>query len=405
VALILFQLAWRGAFRSARRATLTILASGGAMFILAFINSLADGYLAQRLEAGLSTYLGQGTIRPDARPIADGAALAKLLCQDPEVVAAAPRIRFSAMLKGRANSAGAVVLGVDAGAESEATDLPSKLEAGSFLTDSGSADAMSIVLGAGLAQRLGVHAGDGLAVIAAGRDGILCAEPALVCGVFRSLQSTPDSSFCYIDRRRAVQMVAPEGDAHEIVLRLRDPWQAQETMHRLSESPACQGLRAESWETTAPELTGAVAYFRAAERMRSAFVFLLAGLTLLNTLTFSIVERRREFGAFLAVGMRPRQIAATLVAESAFLVCTGLVLAFAALAVVTRGWLSRSGIDITHLAPSLPGALEGATRLYPMLDLAGAARAAGVVMWLWITAILFPIWRVLRLEAADALRD
>ncbi|MBI3817407.1 MAG: ABC transporter permease [Planctomycetes bacterium] len=401
----IIKFAWRGARRGARRSILTILASGGALFVLAFVAALADGYLEQRLRGGLSMHLGQGILRIGSAPAADSARLAQLLTTDPEVAAAAPRQRLTAFMKGPAASAGAVVLGVDAAAEVSATDMPRTVVEGAFLTETDMNDPGSIVLGAALAAKLGARMGDRVAALAEGSDGMLAAEPFRVVGIFKSGSAGADGAFAYIDRRRATALAARANDASEIVLKLRDPWSAEATVARLAARPQCAGFEGVAWTTTAPELASAVSYFRAAEIVRGIVVLLLAGLTLFNTLILSIVERRREFGVLLAIGMLPRQIMAVLALESAMLVGTGAALGAAAAVFVTRGWLSQTGIDITKVGGGLTGALEGATRLHPLLDAGTIARAAGYVLLLFIFVLPVPIWRVLRLEAAEAIRE
>ena len=73
--------------------------------------------------------------------------------------------------------------------------------------------------------------------------------------------------------------------------------------------------------------------------------FLLAVMGIVNTMLMAVIERTREFGMLMAVGMRPVQVVALIVAEAAGLAGASLVLG-AALGAPLLWYLQVHGLDL-----------------------------------------------------------
>jgi len=400
----LLHFAWRNVSRHPWRSALTVLSIAGGLFVLVFLKGLQDGYVEQRLESGLGLQLGHVRVRAGSTHIADGETLAALLRRAPGVLAASPRVRGTGLLKGATGSAGVALLGVDPEAEADTVQLPSLIEAGAFLPEPERGSRPPAALGAALATLLGVGLGDSVALLVEGDDGALVAERFAVAGIFRSGGSATDYGLLCIRRSDAVRLLAPRGDATEITLRLADATSAQALAARLAAWPELSGLTAESWHTTAPEMHGAMEMLSVMERVRTVVLFALVALGIFATVTLSVLERRREFGVLMALGMEPGALFALLAIEIALLAGAGLLLGGGSAAAVTGGWLGHHGVDFSALGARLPGALEGTGVVYPVLGAGNLVTACAFVFLIALVVLLLPGWRLLRMDAARALR-
>ena len=408
MALTLARFALRNVWRNRRRSLLTIAAMAGGLFVLVFLKGLQDGYVAQRLDRGLGLSLGHVVVRaadPNAPGIADAANIAKAMLSDPAVAAAAPRVRFEAFAQGNDASAGISVAGIDPAAEAGVTWTALALVEGKFWDDKDVAEPYPIVVGRELARRLGVSSGGKIALLVEGEDRALIAEPFRVAGIFHTGATLFDGGVAYVPRRIAARMMLVRGDATEVAARVRDPLAAPDVAARLARDPRFANLTVASWREAAPEMQEAMEVLRVMELIRTGVLFALVGLGILNTITMSLYERRREFGTLMAVGMAPEKIFTLLVLEVAVLALAGVLLGVGGALGVVAGWLGRTGVNVSALGARLPGALAGTSVIYPIVTGENLLLAGAWVLGISFAVLIVPLYRILRLDPATALRD
>ena len=399
----LVRFALRNVLRHRRRSLLTLAIVAAGLFVLVFLRALQDGYIARQFDAALGAGVGHVSLLPadEDAGIADGDGLARRLCEDPAIVAAAPRIRCEGFAKTADASAGVLVVGVDPEAETRVSGFDRELVEGAWLVPAAEGDTPQMVAGEQLAQRLAASAGDRVAVLVQGRDGALVAENFTLTGIVRTGGAAFDQAAVCVPRDVAKRLLLLDGDATEVVAKLRRPLDAPEVAARLD----LPGARVVTWRDTAPWLVQAVEVFAVMERIRSAILLLLVGLAIFNTVTMSVAERRREFGVLMAVGMRPAAIFRCLVLEVGIVSFHGLVLGLAAALVVCGPWLGTHGLDVRDFGARLADSAAGATIIHPLVTPDNVVLATLWVAVLSIAVLVLPAWRILRLDPAEALRE
>lgn len=411
MALTLFRFALRNLARNARRSLLTILAMAGGLFVLVFLKALQDGYVAQRLDAGLGLSVGHLIVRPAGqgpgrpRGITRGADVAKALLSDPSVVAAAPRVRFEAFAQSVAGAAGISVVGIDPKTEAETSWLPRAMIEGEFLTPEKPPEPAPVVVGETLARRLEITLGDKIALLAVGEDRSLVAEPFKLVGIFRTGAALFDSAVAYVPRAAAARMALASGDATEVIARIREPLQAPEVAARIARHPRLSGLSLVSWREAAPEVVEAMEVLRVMELIRTIVLFALVGLGIFNTVTLALYERRREFGVLMSIGMSPLAIFQLLVLEVSLLAFAAVLVGIGGGIGIVSGWLGNTGINVSTLGARLPGALAGTSVIYPIIRPENLWLAGGWVLGISLAVLVVPLYRILRLDPATGLRD
>lgn len=398
--------AWRSIRRHRRRSLLVMLAMAAGLFVLIFLKGLQDGFVDQRLEQGLGMMTGHARVEPrdGALTLPDTSALLDTLRATPGVTAASARLRGQALARTLNGNSGVVFLGVDPADEAATTVLPSRIVQGSFLEAPPLGGAAPAALGTELAVRLGVGLGDRLTLLAEGHDGSLFAEAFRVTGLFETGGQALDGGFVYLRRSDARRLLAAQGDATGIVLRLAQPRGAPALVERLAALPALSEVTVLSWHETAPEVLSAMEMLRVMERLRNLVLFVLVGLGILNAVVMSVFERRREFGVLLALGLRPSAIVRLLVWEMGLLAVLGIAAGVGSGWLVTDVWLGSRGLDVFALGARLPGALEGSSIIYPVVRLANVLSASAWVGALAVLVVAWPARAILRLDPADVLR-
>jgi ABC-type antimicrobial peptide transport system permease subunit len=131
-------------------------------------------------------------------------------------------------------------------------------------------------------------------------------------------------------------------------------------------------------------------------------LIVLVAFSVLNTQLMSVLERTKEFGIVLALGVTPGRLGRLVVLETTLMGLLGLVLGLVLGGAVVV-WLGYTGFSYPGLEEmgekfNLPG------RVYPQLSTIGLLLGPFVVLAATVTASLYPALRLRRLEPVDAMR-
>jgi ABC-type antimicrobial peptide transport system permease subunit len=138
--------------------------------------------------------------------------------------------------------------------------------------------------------------------------------------------------------------------------------------------------------------------------MMLVLVFISA-IGVLNTILMSVLERTREFGVLLAIGIPPRQLSGLVVLEGILLGVLGMVLGIAFGVLFTYPAV-EFGIDMSE---SMGDSIEIAgvatsTKLKATYDWGRTAFYAIWMMSLTVLATVYPAWWLTKLKPVDAMR-
>jgi ABC-type lipoprotein release transport system permease subunit len=136
------------------------------------------------------------------------------------------------------------------------------------------------------------------------------------------------------------------------------------------------------------------------------FLGLIAGVGIMNAILMGVMERMREFGIMIAVGMRPRDLATLVLAEGAVVGVAG-TLAGVALGLLASWPLMVYGIDYGEMMAQggpvsdvpIDTVMRAAIVPWTFVKYGLAAVAMAVVASIW------PAWKATRLEPVETMRQ
>lgn len=405
-----FKLAWRLLFVRGRLTTLLAgVAVGGVtlgVLVLTTVLAVMSGFetmLSHKLVA-----LGAAvTVTPPAA--ATGwQSLAGRLEKVSGVASAAPRLGGAALLMSGRRLEPVAITGIDPAAESRTTDLDRRLTSGRLrgLEPGG----QGLLLGAALAQALGVHAGDALTVLTAaggGQGGDLSFTPALhryrVEGIYSLGIYQVEKHQVYTDLADARRLF-PAAGAPRLALRLQDPLMAPAVAARLQERLGPRyGIS--DWTERQANLFATIGLEKRMLFMVLAAILAVAAFTVVATLIVAGLDREADIAVLKTLGMTPRRIAGVFLTQGVFLGVTGVVLGLglgAALALNVNRILR--GLDHLFHTQILPPSIYLITELPASFRWQEMAATAGVALVLCLLAAVYPALRGSRLAPAEALR-
>jgi len=402
------RLAWRNLWRHPRRTWLTAGAMVFCNALLVFMISFQFGMYGMMIDNTLRLFSGHVQVQAPGyldeqrmRQSVPGAAeLAARLRQSLGVDNVAARASGFALVSSEQRSAGVQIIGVDPAFEPSVSTLPGLVREGRFL---GANDAAEIVIGQVLARNLRAGVADELTLLGNGRDGSFAAAVVNIVGIF-------DSGSADLDRTLAevplgfFQDTFTMGDAGNSVV-IRSPDQGSVVAIKQSTEAlvrAEQNLVVLDWDELQPGLQQSIdADFVSAWLMYGVLTVLVA-FSVLNTQLMSVLERTREFGIVMALGLTPGRLGRLVLLETALMGLLGLVLG------VLLGGLVAGGLGIVGF--TLPGLEEISAqynlpdRLYPEVSPISLLLGPTVVFVATMLAAIYPALRLHWLHPVQAMR-
>jgi ABC-type lipoprotein release transport system permease subunit len=329
------------------------------------------------------------------------AGLRQRLLSVPGVLAAAPRLRSFGLVSHRQSSYPAELLGIEPDLEAQVTTLQDHLVAGSYLPQPAGDAAL---IGAGLAKRLGVRPGDELVFLTQAADGSIGNDLLQVSGIFDTGDTSHDNSLLLVGLPWLQRVTALPGQVHEFGLRVADPLQAsilrQQLQHQVPNS-----LRVYDWGELLPEMREAIASFDVSRMIVVLILYFATGLGILNTFFMAVMERTREFGILMALGMRPWSIRLLVLLESLLLGLFSLVTGVL-VGLLLTWYMATRGIDLSGWIT--PVTYAGGTilpRLHAEFAAYNLVVPAGLLLVICLAAGFLPANRAARLRPVEALRE
>jgi len=319
----------------------------------------------------------------------------------PGVAALAFRANGFVLASSRDRTYGAFVVGIEPEREAALSTLKGIIRQGSYLAGEDDGQAL---LGELLAANLQVGPGDELTVIGQGRDGSVAATVLVVKGLYRSGQDEFDRSAIHIPLSTFQDVFSMRGSVHEVVILADALSRVPEVKKKTKETlrgMGRDGLVVLDWRELLPGLVQAIQMDLVSGFIFYVILVVVVAFSILNTFLMAILERTREFGVLLAIGMKPERLMRLVLAESAVLTFFGIA-AGILFGVLLTGYFQEHGIFI-------PGSTEILRqfglpeRIYPRLS--GLSVTLGPVLVFLITFLtaLYPAGRVKRLRAVDAM--
>ncbi len=408
------RLAWRNVWRNSRRTGLTVAATVFAVFLVVFFVAMAAGIHEKMIEdsvrvnSGHVTVTGEGYLenRTLEQHLVLGPELRDRLASLPGVRGHAPRVTAFGLLSKDSATQGAIVLGVDPEREGTVSTLPERLRRGRFVSDD---TARGLVLGERLAENLGARVGDTLLLYSVAYSLEMAYELFEVVGVMRLPAPELDRALAVVTLADAQEFFAFGERVTEVALLAEsgDRVEAVQTAARAALAGGGNGsgpVEVHAWNELMPELEQLILLDDAGMYLMLAILVVVVGFGILNTILMSVLERTRELGVLLALGLRPGAVFRLVYAESMLLAGLGLVVGMA-LAIPAVLWFQANPV---HLGGEMAGALElfgmepvMTWKLKPMNPI-------GSVMTILAVAALaaaYPAWKASRGRPVDALRS
>jgi lipoprotein-releasing system permease protein len=336
---------------------------------------------------------------------------AKQLIAMEGVIGAAPYVSGQALLARGEQMTGALVRGIDPALEGQVSDMPQQMRQGA-LTDL-KAGEFGMVLGADLAQGLGVKLGDKV-MLASPQGTVTPAGVAprframTVVGVFLSGHSQYDSGLALVhldDAARLFRVENAEGYGPSGVrLKLKDLMQAPETSREIA-STLKGPLAVRDWTSQNAQWFSAVQIEKRMIGLILTLIVAVAAFNLVSTLVMTVTEKQSDIAILRTLGASPRSIMGIFITQGAFAGVVGTLVG------TVFGLIVAFNVDV--IVPFIERILHTKflpKDIYLISQMPSDPRMSDIVpivvvsLILAFVATLYPSWRAAKTNPAEALR-
>ncbi len=411
--LMMNRMAWRNLFRRKRRTFITTFSVAFGIMLAVTFTGMGDYSYTDMIDTSAAMGLGHITVEPKGynysptldKRLANADGLRQNALQNPEVEDAIVRIMGQAMFSSASKSVGGIFLAVDPSQESPERNffLRSIVEGSLFEGTKG----RGALIGAKLAQKLNLRIGKKLVYTVTDTSGEIVGEMARVVGIFKTNSNTADGSFVIlpIDRVRATLNYG-KTEASIVAVFIDDQRRAERVRTNLEKAVGNPNVDVLGWKETQSSVAGLVAMDKSSNYFFQFFVGLLVAAGILNTLLMSVLERKREFGVMMAVGLTPGRLFILVLIESVWVGILGLIMGV----IITTPWfiyLSEVGIDLTKL---IGGEYEaGGVPVDPVMRIRlfkeSAMAILATLFFLTVGAGLYPAYKAGRTPPVESIKN
>ena len=405
---MIVSLSWRNVWRNKLRSSVIIIATTlgicAGIFSAAFYEGMAD----QRIEKAIKNELSHIQIHtPEFRNsseikdfIPDADKLNQEISQIPGVVGVSNRIVIFSMVASAETGTGVKIVGIHPEQEKRTSKMSERIREGNYFAEERK---NQVLIGQKLAEKLKIKLNSKVVITLLDIDNNITYGAFRVTGIFNTVNNAFDESNIFAhfdDLARLIDL--PSGVCHEIAILVEDNDVVESMKSVVENNTRGQGLEVMTWLELSPEMS----YLTEAMDIMIYVFILIILLALLfgiiNTMLMVVLERVKEIGMLMAVGMNKMRIFFMILLETVFLSLTGGIIGVIAGALIAKYFETRP-INLAAWADAYTD-LGYDPFVYTNLNASLIVNVTLLVILTGILASLYPAYKALQNDPSEALR-
>jgi ABC-type lipoprotein release transport system permease subunit len=403
---MLFQIAWRNIWRNKSRSLVVIssiiIGVWAGIFILSFSWGMYKNNIDETVFKQLShiqihhpTFIEEN----DSKfTISNIDTIVGQLRADNRIAAISSRVISTGMISSPTTASGVKIYGIDPLSEVRQIALDESVREGAYFN---SGKENEILIGEKLAKKLKIKLKSKVVLTFTNVQSELVSGAFRVGGIYRSKNISLDGVNVYVQQDHLRELLElKRSESNELAILLKDEEQLL-AVKNYSRTVVSKG-KIEDWKELSPELGMIIESFNLYTYILTGIILLALTFGIINTMLMSVLERIRELGMLMAIGLNKRKIFLMIMLETFYLTLVGSPLG------LLIGWLTvtllgKIGINISMFSEGL-ASYGFSSMIYPALD---SQNYFIIAFMCFITALLsaiYPAYKALQLNPSEAIR-
>ncbi|MDA3905702.1 MAG: FtsX-like permease family protein [Bacteroidales bacterium] len=410
---MIIQISWKNVWRNKARSLVIMSAITIGLFGGIFSYAVMLGGTMQRLDSAIKNetanlqlhnpaYLLEDDIK---NSIENPQEYIQFIEQLPEVQGISDRLKSTAMISTAYGSSGVILNGVYPEKEIKTTRLFESITDGEYLLEN---DQIPIVIGDKLAKKLNADVGDKLILSAPSIDGEVAYGAYILKGIYDTQNDMFDGMQAFIKKGDLAELVGiEENTTSEIAISLFDTELSDEFTAKLSDKFLSKienkSIVIRTWKEIDPLIGMMVDNMSYFGWLFVVIILIALIFGIINTMLMVVLERVREIGMLMAIGMNKIRVFAMIMWETVFLSITGGIIGMLfSLGFIT--YFKTYGMDFSMIAEGM-NSLGFSSVIYPEAPLSFYFEVSIMIVITAILASIYPALKALKLHPAEAVRE
>lgn len=400
---MILKIAWKNIWRNKVRSFVVIAAIGLGLWAGVFGSAFISGMMKSKVETSVRNEISHFQIHlPHFRDeyngrlvINDSESIYDDLVADPDVAAVSERVISMAMMASSRKTTALKVVGVLPENESVVTQLNENIIEGSYFETK---KKNPIVISQETAEDYSIKVNSKVVVTIQDVHGEITSGAFKVVGIFKTSNNLFDKMNAFVDIKDMRRLYNMNQGAHEIAVWLKDHELAEQKATTYQEKYSM--LEILPWLDLQPGMRMMIDMF-------DTYLYIIVGIILfallfsiVNTMLMAVLERVREIGMLMAIGMTKGRVFQMIMLETVIMSMVGspigLFLSWLFISYFGQAGISLSGASYEDLGFS--------STIYPFLDASRYFEVALMVFAMALIASIYPAIKALRLKPVNAIR-
>lgn len=403
---MIYLMAWRNIWRNKIRSIIIMLSVVIGLFAGISVLALYNGMMKSRIRTVIEAEVGHLQIhhpefKKDYEPVfvlKNGDEILKSIRLIPEIKYAAPRSVTQGMLSTATGSSGIQINGIIPELEYHTSQLQKKIIEGTGFSGNKKNE---ILIGKKLAVKMKLRTGSKLVLTFSDTSGNIVSGAFRVTGIYQSDNAPLDEKNAYVRMSDLNTLLGTGNSFHEIALLLNKDNDLEKVQNQLKQK--FPETLIESWKEISPETQLLVNTVDQYSYIIMFIIMLALAFGIVNTMLMAIIERTREVGMMVALGMNRLRVFLLVLMETIFLTLAGTPFGLF-LGWIVINYYNKNGLDFSGSGKEMMSSFGFGTIIYPEFP---AERILGVMMIVTGTALIaciFPAVKALGLQPVEALK-
>jgi len=402
---MLIKIAWRNIWRNKVRSLIVIMSIAIGLFAGVFYTAFSWGMIEDHIESSISENLSHIQVhdaaydktQPNNSFIRDGKKILDQVSDNKKIKASTGRSLVSGMVSSANAGSGVLVSGIIPEREMAVTGLKSKIVDGDYFEG---VKTNPVLIGKKLAEKLKVALKSKIVLTFQDANGEITAGAFRVTGIYKTRNSRMDETNVYVRMEDVNRLMGFENEMNEIAMLLNDNNQLEEVKGEII--AIAPGMKVETWKQLSTELEYLVSMFRQYTYIFIVIILLALIFGIVNTMLMTVLERVRELGMLMAIGLNKTKLFLMIVLETIFLALVGgpLGILIAHAFIVYYG---KTGVDLSMFSQAYEE-LGFSSIIYPKLEWYFYVEIGMMTVIAAIVSAIFPARKALQLNPSEAIR-
>ncbi len=404
---MLYLLSWKNIWRNKLRSLTVIIALILGIFAAVFMTALMNGMVEYRVKSVIQSEISHIQIHKtdfnencDFSLIMNNADnILQKINANRHIIAVCKRIIISTLISSSEANTGVKIIGIVPNEEKRVSNIYSKIIEGTYFKDNKKDE---IVIGKKLAHKLKVKINENVSITVRDVNKNLINGSFCIVGIYETDNSIFDDANVFVRYKDLCDITGLKGtEAHEIAVLLDENENSEYVKLELKKQ--FPTLEVQNWMEISPDAGALVSMMD--QYMGIFILIILAALCfgIINTMLMVVLERVKEFGMLMAVGMSKAKIFLMIMFETIYLSVSGGLLGIVISYIVCKH-LEKAGLNL-YFWKDVFSSVGFSAEIYPVINFQMILFTTLMVILTGIISALYPAYKAMKYKPAEATRQ